>query len=68
MKHRVYYTIYLNSSDEIVAFGTSKECAEQLGTSISGIYNIACKTRKGVLKKYTVIKDLVVKDESSDQE
>lgn len=53
-----YYTVYLKKSDEIVAFGTSEECASQLGfRNRSTFHNIASLSRKGKRKKYEIIVD-----------
>ena len=52
-----YYTVYLNNTDEVVAFGTSKECAAQLHKSINGFHSLVSKNRNGIHHKYTIIID-----------
>lgn len=49
-----YYTVYLNTTDEVVAAGTAKECAEQLGKSLGCFYSLVSKSKKKLRKKYTV--------------
>ena len=53
-----YYTIYLNSTDEIVAAGDSEECQKQLNRkTLMSFYSLVSKNRLGVQKKYTIITD-----------
>ena len=55
---KIYYTIYLTKTDEIVASGTSKECMKQLNKKkINSFYSLVSKSLKGVHKKYTIYKE-----------
>ena len=60
-----YYTVYLNKTDEIVAFGTAKECAEKLHLAdVEVFYATVSKNKSGILKKYTVVVDEMVRKSS----
>ena len=53
-----YYTVYDNKTDEIVAFGSSKECMAKLGIKdIEQFYALVSKTKSGLIKKYSVVVD-----------
>lgn len=47
-----YYIMYDNKTDQVVAQGTSKECAEQLHTSINCFHSIVSKAKRGKRHKY----------------
>ena len=50
-----YYTVYLASNEEIVAFGNSKQCAKKLGLKGARQFHaLVSKTRSGLLKKYEI--------------
>lgn len=57
----MYYTVYLNKNDKIVAFGDASQCAEQLKISqgVAGFRTILCRTKKGQLTKYTIVSEKV---------
>jgi len=63
-----YYTVYLNETDEVVASGTSKECAVQMHKSINGFHSLVSKNKKGVHKKYTVVVDPSLDEDDSDEQ
>lgn len=44
--HRAVYAVY-NERDELLACGTSDECAKAMGCRVQTIYRGAMKTRKG---------------------
>lgn len=46
-----YYTIYNNNTDNIVAFGSTKNCAKMLNTSTDVVRSIVCRVNKGENKK-----------------
>ena len=51
-----YYTVYLNETDEVVAFGSAEECRRRLGLkSLESFYSLISKNRKGKQNRYTVI-------------
>lgn len=53
-----YYTVYLAATDEIVATGTARECAEQLGmANVMSFHSIASHTRAGQRSKYVFYVD-----------
>ena len=56
------YTIYLNKTDEVVAFGSSRECAKALGMSRDSFYSMVSRVKKGKNRKYSI----VIKNESGD--
>lgn len=58
-----YYTVYRNGSDDVVAFGTAKECAEARGMTLRSFYSFISNTRSGRTKTYTVISEDVNEDE-----
>ena len=58
-----YYTVYRNGSDDVVAFGTAKECAEARGMTLRSFYSFISNTRSGRTKTYTVISEDVIEDE-----
>ena len=50
----IYYTVYDNKTDDVIAFGTAAECAQQLQlSSVDSFYCLVSRKRK----KYTVVKD-----------
>lgn len=55
---KIYYTIYLTKTDEIVASGTGKECMKQLNKkTLNSFYSLVSKSLKGVREKYTIYKE-----------
>jgi hypothetical protein len=50
-----YYTVYLNATNAVVATGTTRECAKQLGIKYESFQYMLYKCRNGEQKKYTVI-------------
>ena len=53
-----YYTVYLRKTDEIVAFGTSKECTEKMGLAdVEQFYALVSKNRAGLQKRYVIVVD-----------
>ena len=56
-----YYTVYLNDTNAVVATGTTRECAKQLGMKYESFIHMMYKFRLGEQKKYTVI-DAVPKE------
>jgi len=60
---KIYYTIYLTKTDEIVASGTSKECMKQLNKkSLNSFHSLVSKSQKGIREKYTVYKEYLEED------
>ena len=49
------YTVYLNKTEEVIAFGTAKECAEIMGRSVKTFYETVGRCRSGKVKKYTFV-------------
>lgn len=52
---RTYYTVHLNKTDEMIAFGTAKECAAMMGMGIWSFYNTVSRCRMGKNKKYSIV-------------
>ena len=53
---RKYYTIYDNTNDEVVAFGSAVDCMKKLNIKdIEQFYSFVSKTRSGLRKRYTVV-------------
>lgn len=52
-----YYTVYLKKNDELVAYGTSEECAEQMGKSVDSFYCLVSRVNSGKIKKYEIFTD-----------
>lgn len=53
----LYYTVYLAKTDEVVAYGTSAECAKQMGKNINGFHSLVSKNRSGKHYKYIIVFD-----------
>ena len=62
MKKIYYYTVYLAKTDEIVASGTSKECAKELGKSLNNFHSTVSKNKLGKHKKYSILKEILFID------
>ena len=65
MSNKWHYTVYLNSTDEVVAVGTAREYAEKLHKSLNCFYSLASKNRMGVQKRCTVYFELL--DENQEE-
>lgn len=61
-----YYTIYLSQTDELIASGTSRECAKQLNLTIESFYCAVGRARSGKRKKYIVIEELISENKEID--
>ena len=55
------YTIWDNRYDNIMANGTSFQCARSLGIPISHFYSMVSRAKSGEIKKYSVIQQSVNK-------
>ena len=62
MKKINYYTIYENSTDEIVASGKLDECAKQLNTNTRCVSSLISRAKHKKRGKYSVVIEKV-KDE-----
>lgn len=52
-RHAAEYIVYDNNNgDAILAIGTIKECAEQLGKKCGTLRSMMTKAKQGILKKY----------------
>lgn len=54
-KPQNYYTVYNKQTDEIIASGTSVECANQLEISLTSFFKAVMRTRSGESKKYDIL-------------
>ena len=61
-----YYTVYLKENDEIVVFGTAKECAKILNISLNHFHSIVSKTCKGKRNKYEILIEDINPDEHAE--
>ena len=61
MKH---YTVYSGKTDEIVAVGTSNECAKRLGLTLASFHTMVSRHRRGIPGKY----EFIVEDTPYDEE
>ncbi len=51
-----YYTVYNNKTDEVVAFGSAKECADKLRLkNVRLFYSYVSKSKSGLIKKYKIV-------------
>lgn len=60
------YTIYKKNSDELLAFGSAKECADRLGMKIDSFYSAVTRARKGQREKYNIFVEEVVEEDDED--
>ena len=49
--HKLYY-VYLRGTDELLAFGTSRECVERLEITLASFYSAVSRANKGT--KYQI--------------
>lgn len=52
-----WYTIYDNATDDVVAYGTSKDCARAMGMSPSVFKTTLHRARTGKNNKYFVLEE-----------
>lgn len=57
MSEKKYYTIYLRSTDEVVAFGDSDTCAHMMNRSKDSFFSMIQKNRSGKHKKYIIVSE-----------
>ena len=51
------YAVYLNKTDELLCFGTSRECAEYLGMTLDSFYCMVSRVKSGKNRKYSIVKE-----------
>lgn len=57
---KVFYTVYLKKTDEIVAIGDAEQCRNQLGKpSVSAFYSMVSKNKLGKHNNYVVLSELM---------
>lgn len=61
MKH---YTVYERKTDEIVAVGTSNECAKRLRLTLASFHSLVSRYNRGIPGKY----EFIVEDTPYDEE
>ena len=61
MKH---YTVYSRKTDEIVAVGTSSECARRLRITTASFRSLVSRHKRGIPGKY----EFIVEDKPYDEE
>lgn len=62
-KPRKLYSVYLRKTDEIVAFGTARECAARLGMTLSSFYPTVSRSQSGQQRKYEIISEEIGGDD-----
>lgn len=50
-----YYTVYDKKTDEIIASGNARECANQMHRSVESFYCTVSRNRRGIYSKYVVV-------------
>lgn len=61
---RMYYTVYDDRTDDVLAFGNAVQCAAMLGcASTQSFRSIASKAQHGKYKKYNVITENLDKED-----
>jgi hypothetical protein len=58
-----YYTVYLSSTDEVIAYGTSIQCAKKMNMTIGSFYCAVDRSRSGKRKKYVFIEEEITAKE-----
>ena len=51
------YTVYDGKTGEVVAFGSSRECAKTLGMTLAAFYSALKGTRVGQYRKYEIVEE-----------
>ncbi len=54
-RSKYYYTVYLEKTDKVVAFGTARQCAEMMGITYEHFQSLVSKWRHGKRMKHTFI-------------
>lgn len=61
-----YYTVY--KDDEIIAFGSSLECAQKLGLkNVRQFYALISKSRSGIRHHYDIVVEETEANDSDDE-
>ena len=63
---KLYYTVYLRSSDEVVCSGTARECAKVMGKSVNGFHSMVSKNILRKQNKYEIYKEIVNCDDEDE--
>lgn len=61
---KMYY-VYLRATDQLIAAGSARECANRMGVQLSSFYSIVSRSNHGVNKKYEIYKEEMSKEEMS---
>lgn len=67
MKPKKYFTIYNNSTDEVVASGFLEECAKQFGTNKRCMSSIISRAITGKRTKYSVVIEILDIEEKKEE-
>lgn len=59
----IYYTLWDNLTDEIIASGNAEECAKAMGMSVNTFRGTVSKITHKKIDKYSVIKQNIKKEE-----
>ena len=60
---RKLYFVWREKTDELVAYGTARECSEKMGIKLSSFYSEVTRTRSGQHKYYKILVENLGGDE-----
>lgn len=63
VKPQKLYSVYLRKTDELVAFGTARECAARLGMTLLSFYSTVTRSQSGQQRKYEIISERIGGDD-----
>ena len=58
-----WYTVYDASTEEVIASGTSPQCAQALGLTLNSFYCAVSRSRSGVQHKYDFYIEQIKKED-----
>lgn len=56
-KMTLWYTIYDADTDDLIACGSARDCANIMGTSVSNIHSLISRVKSGYNRKYTIVRE-----------
>ena len=66
-RSKYHYTVYLNATDEVVAFGAAKQCAKLMNTNYESFQSRVSKWRHNKNKKYSFLIEEITADDFADE-
>lgn len=61
-----WYTVYEASTEEVIASGTSQQCAKALGMTMGVFYSTVSHAQAGINSKYTFYVEKLKKEDFSE--